>query len=439
MKKWKIVLSSILISIAAVACGTAVGCKKNTDGNNEPSEWQYNSREHWHTEGHGEEHTFDENYECSVCGYVFEASGISISKNTTDYTLERLTRSIPTNDITVKALAADKLSEITLTRGVDYELEFYKNGTEKLDNLTKADGGTYDIWAKTTIGGETHDAFVVVYVVDQVKKFEREGTFTTTQELGTDEMSKTWQFRVTYTSGKTETIDKTDSRIKISNYSTYVATKNGKTALVSFTDTDCKGQVVEKSEEVLYNITNQGGNNTEFYSLSYEKIQETLENPNKDNQILSAENFTADNSFLTLLSGGTAQYRFNDKVKCLEIKGDDILSVTFEGVGLLVIGCRSTGDTNTSSIALKTVDGEITEYIAASYSGTTTTKDDDENIYSVTGSSNTLTFEITKPGTYTICTVVEVLASGDFIDTNRYTRIESLEMTDIRSSEKGAE
>ncbi len=457
MKKWKLVLTAVFVSAAAIACGAAVGCKKS-HSHDFASEWTSNSVEHWHeatcgddVKGSKGEHTFDDNYHCTTCQYDLELTGIKVTKKKTDYDLTKLTRAIAVNDISVTGITADN-TEITLKQS-SYELEYYK-GDVQLDNLSAVDGGAYNIWATAEIGDEVYESFVVVYVVEKVEGFERVGNFTTEQGLGLDEMLDTWNFKVTYSSGRTKDVylkdneqvgHYKDKNVEIGNYSTFEETgADGKKATVTYTELDCKGVPVTVSENVTYKITNNGSSNVNFKQYSYNGIKATLADSTKDNQVLSQSNFASgtvgddnyDNSFLTLLSGGIAQYRNSGSNQCLEIKGDT-LSVTFEGVGMLVIGCRSTGGTNYSSIAIRGEDGE---YVAADYSAASTTigKDDNDNIYSVTTSS-TLTFYIDKPGTYTICTFVEVQTAGDFIGTNRYTRIESLKMTDILNTNSDAE
>lgn len=444
MKKWRIVLSAILISIAAVACGAAVGCNKSK-GSSDTREWTTNSIAHWHVSANGEkesygEHTFNGEYHCTTCNYDLELAGISVTKTRNEYKLEdELTRPVPVNDITVKAVAADNLFEITLSED-QYELEFYK-GDQKLDNLRSADGGAYNIWAKANLCGETHEAFAVVYVVDQVKSFDRTGEFVRRQELGLDEISKTWNFTVTYTSGKTKTINMYDDNTDVVNFSTYIPAAD-KTAKITYSEADCKGEVKSITREINYTIDKGENSNVTYGAYSWTALKDTLKAEQGkepvDKTVLKGEHFTGDNSFLTLLSGADAQFRNSGSNTTIEIKYD-ALQVTFEGAGILVIGCRSTSDSDYSAIALKDAEGN---FVAGTFSTNaakpTILADEDGEGYAVTGGygANQITFTVTKPGTYTICSMEDIQFDGDLIETNRYTRIESIELTDIRIDTK---
>ena len=151
---------------------------------------------------------------------------------------------------------------------------------------------------------------------------------------------------------------------------------------------------------------------------------EGIDNDNTGTLNLTQENFTGVNSFLTVESG-TVAYRGQSN-DVLEIK-NSALSVTFQGTGTLVISARSTNNTNVSSIALKDEDGN---YIVGTYTSANVQKDDTLNVYTVTGSTNEIVFNITKAGKYTLCTLSSATVNGVEVPTGRNTRLDSIVMTD---------
>ncbi len=143
-----------------------------------------------------------------------------------------------------------------------------------------------------------------------------------------------------------------------------------------------------------------------------------------DKTALKADYFTGANAFLTLGGslGSSDQYRTSSG-GCFEIK-KGTLSVTFQGTGTLTVAFASTGGSNKSRLALMDSTGAI---VAAQKTETSTaalvTDGIEDGAYEVSGTAFiTLSFEITQPGTYTICAKYGVQ--------NRGVRINAISMTD---------
>lgn len=441
MKKWRIILSSVLAVAAAVACGAAVGCKTGHKHSYE-SEWTTTETHHWHkpkcddTENLKDygEHTAQSDgngYKCSVCSKELKVAGIAVEKQETQYTLNGVqTANIKTDDITVKCYSEGSIELGTLSSS-DYTISYYKDDVAVTD-LTGVTSGAYNIWAETEIEGEKVDAFVLVYVIDNVTDFRRTGSFTTSQALGLDQMSTTWNFNVTYSSGKSETINVSDQRIFRNNFTTFL--KGDRQANVTFSERNCMGVEFTKSVDISYSVGAAAGN-VVLDEYDFNALATALGDKKSESRfsLSSDEYFTGKNAFLKY-AGGTVDYR-GPSNNVLEIRGNGLL-VTFEGVGVLEVKARGTGNSAFGSIALRDEDGN---YVAAEYAATTTTigKDDARNVYSVTGPSgaNTLTFFIDKPGVYTICTVSEVIVNDEIIDTaTKNTRIEAINKTDVKGA-----
>lgn len=162
---------------------------------------------------------------------------------------------------------------------------------------------------------------------------------------------------------------------------------------------------------------------------SFDALAAAVSDPANANLTIGQEAFTGVNSFITVVPGGTVAYRGPDN-NVLEIK-NEALSVTFQGTGTLVIQARSTGNSNTSSIAIKGPDGN---YIEGTYTSANVQKDDNLNVYTVTGAMNEIFFVISQPGTYTFCTLSSVTVNGSTVSTARNTRIGAIDMIDNTST-----
>ncbi len=159
---------------------------------------------------------------------------------------------------------------------------------------------------------------------------------------------------------------------------------------------------------------------------SFDALAATVSDASLNTLALTQADFAGVNSFITVVAGGTVNYR-GPSNNVLEIRYE-ALSVTFKGTGKLVIQARSTSDTNISSIAIK---GPDSNYIEGTFTSANVQKDDNDNIYTVTGAMNEISFVISQPGTYTFCTLSSVTVNGTSVSTGRNTRIGAIDMTDM--------
>ena len=321
MKKSRLLISSLLLAGALAISGVAAGCKKkapaeqphehsyNTtwskDENNHwhaancehsdlkkdeaahsynanyvcrtcgyqhqhtfSTEWSKDEKGHWHASncGHdgfksGEaEHDYNENDVCKDCGYEAQPVGIRIFKDTTTYVLDGSTTiDIPMDDFVVKYWKESGKEGDTLTSS-DYRLEYYKGGTDKLDNLNGVGEGSYDIYAYTTLEGkETEtDYFIIIRVVDEVTGIEFKSGTTTQDVSPSDTMSSSWKFNVTFKSGKIlENVSATDKAFTVEGIVTNVASTD-KEATVTYTYKDISGKETKVTLKVPYTITSGG-------------------------------------------------------------------------------------------------------------------------------------------------------------------------------------
>ncbi|MGN1103347.1 MAG: hypothetical protein ACI4QI_00575 [Candidatus Coproplasma sp.] len=399
------------------------------------TEWSVDANKHWHADtcGHGTvsaeaEHDWDETYTCKVCGYSMLNAGISISKTTTEYTLtsKKPTVDIPVSDITVKLA---RVNESLVQDITDYTLEYYK-GAERLENLNGLGGGAYNIWAKATIdiGGEQVEceSFIIVYVIDDLKSLSfnktAEGTVTTQGQSVIDRMSGTWSFTATYASGRTETVYADD--VAISGLDTNKVT-TGSAATVVYTVYNSKGVPVSSTASILYTVT-QSQNTVITSTYNFDALKATLTATEQAaSSVVLPIGELGGNPFATILADNTAWYR-GPTNNLLEIQ-HEALKVTITGVGTISLGVSSTSSSNISSIALMDSEGN---FVAGTIGTSNIERDDDVDAYSITGKDGKITFIILTPGEYTICTVDDVTVNGDVRDTNRHTRINSLEIVD---------
>lgn len=450
MKKLKIIVASVLAVAALGACAAAVGCKKN-ESHTHTYAWTWDKDNHWRqpTCGHDVEnldygeHHFEDGV-CHECGYVKEA-GLEVSKTTTVYKLTSPKRTIPTSDISVSLV--DRAGNKKTLEKEDFTLTYYK-GKEQINSMANlSDGGAYNIWATVeTETGVTLEGFVVVYLVEDVSSFKRNDEFvgdsTVTQDLGRDVISDKWNYDVTYSSGRKETVNvRTDPRITRTGFSTYIA-GSGKTSNVKFSYTNCIGEENSFEDNVMYTVNKKENSDVVYNAYSFEDFTANLTEMGVDVSAstikLTQENFTGRNAFLTLLDGtvnyrGTQSDSKNGGLKLIDMRGE-ALSVTFEGEGIIEIKGRSNGESAYSAIAVL---DEAGEYMTAIYTPSKyISKDDNDNIYAITGSSmNTLSFEIPKAGKYTIVTIDEVLVDDNTIDTSNPVRLGGLATTDILNKE----
>ncbi len=432
MKKWRIVLAAVLASIAAVACGTAIGCKKQQsshDAHTYSSAWSSDRYTHWHeptcgdTDKRGDEegHTWGAENLCEICGMT-RANGIEVKKTKTVYKMgTSSTISVPVNDLTVNLLKDDGSVDRAMSAG-EYTVKYYKGKTE-LTDLSSVDAGSYNIWVEAKLNNQVVDSCVVVYVTDILADLVKTAG-ETTQDIGGDHISPTWKFRASFLSGNTVDLDISD--VQVSSFSTFEIADDHK-ATVTYAYVNSLGESASKSVSVPYVITAPAGN-VELIenSFNYDDITGVTEKAQLKN-----EHMTGANSFITVTDVSDFQWR-SASGKYVEIQGPS-LQVEFQGTGVFKIKCASTGGTNVSGLALMDEDGN---YVTATYSSKDVFVAEEYAIYGINGNTGVeFSFTINKPGKYTICSVDEVQTAEDIIDTKRYLRIWNISMIDIAISE----
>lgn len=370
--------------------------------------------------------TQEGSYDVNVMLAEFDGLEVTFAEGTPDtYTLtaEQKTAVIDITKIVVKEINADGTVGGAIS---EYTAKLFKGQQEVAvtDGKATVDGGAYTIWveaASKLFPGFTRTSFCLVYVNDDIVNFElKSGNFT--QTVGADEMTATWVFEATYASGATKDIKADDCEYDIDtmNVAKDVPLE------ISYTDYNAKGEATTKSLNTTYTINMVYGKTT--YTYDYSKIDNS--NMEGDNTPLKQSDLNGVNSFLKL-GGGTAVYRnktkWNAGADVIEIKSKDNahgLKVTFYGIGKITIGFSSTGSKNWSSVGLA---DSANNYVAAEYdTSDTNIKVDDktENLYLVFNTVvSELTFNITKPGTYSIVAAANT-------SYNRTARIHSVVMED---------
>ena len=371
--------------------------------------------------------TLEKSYDVTVSVVNFDGLKVTLADGTSDTVT--LSAEATTALIDVTKIVVNEINPSDGTVGnvtTEYSVALYK-GEEKItltDNKANVGGGVYQIWvskASEVIADSTREAFVNIYVVDDLASIALNEGATLSQDAGEDVISATWNFTATYASGATK--DLTIADVKIENLNTN--TPGTKTATVNFTEVNAKGVAITKSVNVEYTINALG-----TVIRNKLEVTETTWAYTADTDLTQADFADSDKSFITLL-GGTNRFRPGQDKGILEIK-NDALTVTFTGTGTLTVQARSTGNSNTSSIAVKGADGK---YVKGTYSSENVTPGKvgtaSENVYVVTGALNEIVFTIDKAGTYTICNVSSVETDTQSVPTGRNTRIKLIETMDI--------
>lgn len=304
----------------------------------------------------------------------------------------------------------------------DYTAKLYRGQQEiaLTDKKAAVDAGAYAIWVEkaSEINSEfMRTAFVLIYVNDDMVSFEKKGG-TFTQSMGEDVISKTWTFTATYATGATKEISAKDCEFEID---TMTVNKDVKTT-VTYNDYNAKGDLTSKSVDITYTINMSYGKMV--YTYDYSAIDNSaMEN---DKTELKQSDLKGVNSFL-ILGDGSAQYRNKEKFQSadvVEIKNCGF-KVKYFGTGTIKIGFSSTGTKNWSRVGLK---DEAGNYVEADYEDSSAIRKDTltTNIYQVYGTSpSELTFNIAKPGTYSI-----VCEPNKDLGMDRSCRLHSIVMED---------
>ncbi len=364
-----------------------------------------------------------------------EYDGISVQLKDGVEDTYHLTSPVEIDTAAIVVKQTDQFGNLLDDVATGYTTSLYKGKEEVAlegGKATITEGGAYQIWVEkpsTVQPFYTLKAFVTVYVLDDVLTLTfdetAEGTLTT-QEEGSDEISETWQFTVTYESGKTKTVSAKDVDFTVKP-DTSVAGEN-LTASATYTEKNAKSESATTSEAtVTYTVTEKQAPSTEPIVNNFsmpeliEAMTAALGAAPADKTALKAEYFTGANAFLTLGGslGGSDQYRTSSG-GCFELK-KGTLSVTFQNTGTLTVAFASTGGSNKSRLAL--LDGTGAIVPAKETTATLVADGVEDGSYEVQGTSFVpVTFEITAPGTYTICSMTGV--------TGRGMRINAISMTD---------
>ena len=152
-----------------------------------------------------------------------------------------LSASKPTADFSnaarwIEVRKPDKNGEVDMNSEAlsrdSYTVGVYKNGKEVTD-LTAVNRGIYQIVASMYDEMEdyTYEGFVLITVFDDVNKIElnaNDETVKTSQAKGLREtMTPTWKFTVTFNSGDTEIVDKTNRYLEIPRINPNIAGNGG--------------------------------------------------------------------------------------------------------------------------------------------------------------------------------------------------------------------
>ncbi|MCD8205175.1 MAG: bacterial Ig-like domain-containing protein [Clostridia bacterium] len=208
--------------------------------------------------------TLSESYDVEV---IEEITGLSVKKDTVDYTIAEGASgvNISTSDIKVYAVDKNGVSSTALSSGA-YETKYFKGG-EEITSLNNVGVGVYTIYAYRDVSIEgkfsslqyTCAAYVFCYVKDPIETIELDKEATSsvfTQEASKiDQMSATWVFKITYDSGIVGTVS--GAEMEISNL---VTTKTGenKTATATYVErikTSTEEEIKSHTVSVEYTIS----------------------------------------------------------------------------------------------------------------------------------------------------------------------------------------
>ena len=134
-------------------------------------------------------------------------------------------------DMSSKALSRDS-----------YTVEIYK-GADKVTNLSAVNRGNYQIWASLYDDKEdyTYSGFVNILVFDDVSSIVFKEGKTNQDKSLRETMTPTWKFTVTYNSGDTEVVDRTNKYLSISSINPNIVGNSG-TATVKYQEPNTREQ-----------------------------------------------------------------------------------------------------------------------------------------------------------------------------------------------------
>ena len=326
----------------------------------------------------------------------------------------------------VSVRRTDKLGNVEAdapqAEGVTYKVFLGQTEIQQVEGKYLLGEGVYQVWAyaESEIRPDYElSAFVLLYVTEDLVIVNVNGlefkSGTQTQEIGeTDIISSSWKFTAKYDNGTEKEIGAS----QLDEFTLNTKTPGERTVKVSFTDENQRGDKTTVYCNVTYTTTVHP-DKTYTFTNTYDYAEIPVKT---DGAALQQSDFTGVNGFIALGTATDKVVNYRLSSACIEIRRDALV-IEFGGSGTLVIGARSTSDSNTSTIAVKDATGAN---VPATYSDASVGAID--NLYSVTGKGyRELTFNIPKAGKYTVYTADKFGETG----TARNTRIGSIVMTDV--------
>ena len=205
--------------------------------------------------------------EQSYTVYVRMGAGLYLEINgnpdSASYVLAKGGTTVDLSQIDVFIADVQGKTDVQLTEG--YTMQVFRGSAENeypvSENIFVADkAGAYNVWVRyekynipnTDIVVDLDD-FIIIYVTDELQSIELNEGAVLTQEAGPDEISKTWTFTATYSSGAEKQLG-IDDVIVGDDFSTVIQTENGVTT-VTYKEVDSTGKEMTASCEVKYVIT----------------------------------------------------------------------------------------------------------------------------------------------------------------------------------------
>ena len=139
----------------------------------------------------------------------------------------------------------------------EYTVKVYKEQTEITD-LSNLKRGAYQIWVSKYDAQRkfTYEGFILYYVVDEIQSIELIDGVTMQERSLKDKMSPTWKFEVTYKSGDTAIVDKTNRYVSIPVINTN-SDKGAGMVTVSYNEPLPTGEAQSVTQDVPYRLTGE--------------------------------------------------------------------------------------------------------------------------------------------------------------------------------------
>ena len=294
-------------------------------------------------------------------------TGIDVSVGVSSYELSNEQKKISiTPVLTVKEVGENGVVGAEIT---DYEVTYYKDG-EKLDNLNDIeDDGLYQVWVSKTFTKDL-DSFVaknfavisVVNNVASIKVNSEDESSVFEQTAGSDVISSTWTYTVTYANGKTEQVSAEDVTTDVNTSS-----QGDKTATVTFKKTNCKGEEKTVTTSVDYKV-NPAEGEADIIKEYHFDASSLATGDITSNSVLSntdENGSAADKNIMTVMATSSSKVTVDGSTKSFTV--DD---QTINATQRLKMTGSSAADFSSRCIKLD-LDGESTiELFAVSSNGT---------------------------------------------------------------------